>query len=264
MVYLQFLKIMTDNSGNRKPLVIAVVQARMGSTRLQGKALADLAGRPLLYHVLERTAAIEGVDTAILATGAGSENDPLERLALDMGLQVFRGSERDVLERYYQASLKYPSDYIVRVTGDNPFTDVRFAGLTVRMAIETGADLCSFSNLPLGTAVEIISQKALHRCRREATEPWHFEHVTPYIKENPGIFSIVHRAAEYDNPLPLARLTVDTREDLELAGKICGALYRGRPFGIGEILDYLEKNPGLLEINSSIEQKSMTSWESKK
>ena len=250
---------MTDNTESKRPVVNAIVQARMGSTRLEGKALADLAGRPLLYHVLARTAAIRGLNKVILATGSGEANRPLMELAASMGLEAFAGSEDNVLERFCLASVRYPSDYIVRVTGDNPFTDTGFAEKTVEMALETGADLCSFTNLPLGTAVETLKTGTMLRTMEMADRPYHFEHVTPFIKEHPEMFTVIHREVNYDNPLGTVRLTVDTAEDLELAVKIYNALYKGRPFDIGTVLAFLKENPGLLDINRSVQQKPMTS-----
>ncbi|PKL38584.1 MAG: acylneuraminate cytidylyltransferase [Spirochaetae bacterium HGW-Spirochaetae-1] len=242
-----------------KPSVIALVQARMGSTRLKSKALADLAGKPLLYHVLERTALIKGVHTVVLATSDSNENRQLMELARSMGLEAFAGPEDNVQERFYLASEQFPCDYIVRVTGDNPFTDVHYAGETVALALETSADLCSFTNLPLGVGVEIISKSALDRCRRESSLPYHYEHVTPYIKEHPELFTIVRREARYENPCGEVRLTVDTEEDLQVARLLYRALYQGKPFPLSSVLEHLKNNPELIGINSHVEQKPMTS-----
>ena len=244
-----------------KPTVNAIIQARMGSKRLAGKALANLAGKPLLAHVLERSASIKGVGKTILATAEGEANLPLIELASSMGLDSFVGSEKNVLQRYCMASMQYPSDYIMRITGDNPFTDVFFAEKTIEMAIETGADLCSFNNLPLGAAVEIIKSETLFKTLGMANEAHHFEHVTPLIKEHSEQFNVVRKQAVYDNPFELVRLTVDTAEDLELARIICEALYKGVPFGIDSIINFLKTKPELLEINSSVEQRPMTSAE---
>jgi spore coat polysaccharide biosynthesis protein SpsF len=242
----------------------------MGSTRLPGKALAELAGKPMLFHVLERSSMIKGIGKTILATAHGSENLPLIELAKKMGLEAFAGSEHNVLERYCMASMNFPSDYIVRVTGDNPFTDIHFAGMAVRSALESNADLWAFNNLPLGTAVEVIKSETLYKTLNEASMPHQFEHVTPYIKENPRRFTIVRRSAEYKNPFKQLRLTVDTDEDLSLARALYGALDGGnppdrmpQPPGIDEIIACLEEHPEWAEINSAVEQRPMTSSELK-
>ena len=245
------------------PSVNAIVQARMGSSRLYGKSMTSLAGKPLLFHVLERAAAIDGVDRTILATSKGDDNTPLLELAKNMGLETFAGSEHNVLERFCMASEEFPSDYVVRVTGDNPFTDIFFAGAAVRDAVKSGADLWSYNNLPLGTAVEVIKSEALFKAFREAASPHQLEHVTPYIKENPKRFTVVRKSAEYKNPFKSLRLTVDTKEDFELAEIIYNALYKGKPFGIDEIIAYLEEHPELVDINSMVEQRAMTSSELK-
>lgn len=244
-----------------KPTVNAIIQARMGSKRLAGKTLARLAGKPLLAHVLERARAISGLNKVVLATSDVKDNLPLMELAASLQLESFAGSERNVLERYCMASKLFPSDYIVRITGDNPFTDVHFAEKTVELALKTGADLCSFNNLPLGTAVEVIKTETLHKTQQTANKAHHLEHVTPFIKEHPEQFLVVREKAVYDNPFKFMRLTVDTPEDLKLARIICDALYTGAPFGIDEIINFLKTRPELLEINSAIEQRPMTSAE---
>lgn len=246
------------------PVFTALVQARMGSTRLEGKSLADLSGKPLLFHVLQRTSMVKGVSRTVLATGEGKENLPLIHLAEEMGLDAAAGPEQNVLKRFCMAAEKYPCDYVVRVTGDNPFTDIFFAEKTVEMALETEADLCSFSGLPLGTAVEIVKTKAMFEALELADKPYHFEHVTPFIKERPDRYRIVHREALYENPFPGLRLTVDTAEDYKLAAELYSGLYRGRPFGIPEIISFLKDHPDLVFINSHVEQKPMTSFEAEK
>ncbi|MCP4130658.1 MAG: hypothetical protein GY754_06715, partial [bacterium] len=112
-----------DNNGFKrmKPVVAAIIQARMGSTRLPGKSLLDLAGYPMLYHVIERTMAIEGVDNVVVATSIEPENKQLVELSDKMGVHSFVGSPENVLERYFFASIEFDCDYIIRVTGDNPF-----------------------------------------------------------------------------------------------------------------------------------------------
>ncbi|MCL1910640.1 MAG: glycosyltransferase family protein [Leptospirales bacterium] len=245
------------------PSVNAIVQARMGSSRLHGKSMAPLAGKPLLFHVLERAAAIDGAGRTILATSEEGANAPLIELAKEMGIDTFAGSEHNVLERYCMASKEFPSDYVVRVTGDNPFTDIFFAGKAVQNAVESGADLWSYNNLPLGTAVEVIKSKALFKALQEASGPHQLEHVTPYIKENPERFTVVRKSAEYKNPFSSLRLTVDTKEDLELAETLYNILYKGKPFGIDEIIACLNERPELVDINSMVEQRPMTSSEIK-
>ncbi|HPB80617.1 MAG TPA: glycosyltransferase family protein [Spirochaetota bacterium] len=244
-----------------KKNVTAIIQARMKSTRLPGKSMRDLAGKPLIAHVVERTQAIVGVDIVVLATSEGAENHPIIACAESMGAAVFTGSENNVLERYFMAAERFGGDYIVRVTGDNPFTDPWHGARTLEHAVQSGADLCSPLGLPLGTAVEIFSRKALERAYLESTEPHQKEHVSPYIKEHEELFTVVR----YNEPLPCSfprlRLTVDTEDDYRVADILYSALYRGGPFSTEDVLRYIEKNPEVAEINIDVVQRSMKHYE---
>jgi len=234
-----------------------MVQARMGSTRLAGKSMKLLAGKPLVYHVLERTRAIRGVAETVLVTGRGKENFPLIELAEKSGCSTYAGSEEDVLDRFFRAAEKFPCSHIVRVTGDNPFTDIGYAGRTVDTALESHGDITALTGLPLGTAVEIIRFEALARAHQRATKPHEREHVSPYIKERPHEFKIVHIPSGFQNPFPDLRLTVDTDEDFILAEKIYSALYHGSQFDVKEVISFVAENRELTEINRHIEQRSM-------
>ncbi|OHD65398.1 MAG: hypothetical protein A2176_15705 [Spirochaetes bacterium RBG_13_51_14] len=241
-----------------KPSVTAIIQARMNSTRLPGKAMLPLAGKPLLYHIFERIAATTGVDRVVLATCDGDENGYIIALAETMGIDVFIGSESNVLERFWLASEKFGGDYIMRVTGDNPFTDPGYAAQTIEIALSAGADTCYLSNLPLGTGVGMIKKEALASAYHRSDKPYQFEHVTPYIKEHPELFKIIIRDIEIHNPFQNLRLTVDAPEDYELAKIIYDHCYRGEPFTLSDIIKFIEQNPGLAGINSGIRQRPMT------
>lgn len=236
----------------------AVIQVRLNSTRLPSKALLELSGRPMIWHVIERAKAIAGASRIIVATGRGEENDPLEEIADECGADIFRGSESDVLERYWQAVTGIDCDYVIRITGDNPLTDHISAGLALRHAYATGADHCTTSGIPLGTGVEVIKKSALHRALTEGFEPHHREHVTPYIKEHPEIFRIEKFISSLKNPFSDLRLTVDTSEDFELIERIYNALYKDSPIRLEEVIDLFVQNPELRLINSGVEQRPMT------
>lgn len=236
----------------------AIIQARMSSERLPGKSMMLLAGKPLIWHVIKRAQAIENISEVVLATGDSKINDSLEVLALESGISVFRGSENNVLERYKLASDRFVSDYIVRITGDNPFTDPVYASMALEIAAESESDLSSLVNIPIGTAVEIIKKSALDEAFSMADEGYHFEHVTPFIKEHPELFKIERHPASFENPFENLRLTVDTSEDFELASVIYDALYKGENFSLEEVVNYLIKNPALVNINNGIKQRGMT------
>lgn len=243
-------------NGNKiKPSVTAIIQARMQSKRLPGKAMLNLAGKPILYHVIERTKSIEHVDRIVLATSTGEENEPLIELALSMGIETYAGSPDNVLERYYIASEKFGGEFIVRVTADNPFTDVEYASMIVDIALESKSDLSSLANLPLGAAVEVIKKEALNQAYEMSSEPFHFEHVTPFIKEHPELFSIERTPVKIKMSAGRIRLTVDTPEDYALAGILYDNLYKDSHFPLSDVFNYATEHPEILKINSKIKQR---------
>ncbi len=236
---------------------VAVIQARIASTRLAAKAMMPLSGRPMIVHVIERACAVEGVDSVVLATGSGAANDPLAGIAGDCGIILFRGSEHNVLERFYRAVEGLECDFVIRITGDNPLTDHVSASEALKFAVEKRCDHCSVAGIPLGAGVEIISMDALERAFRESSSSYHFEHVTPYIKENPGLFRIEKYQSGLDNPFPDLRLTVDTAEDFLLIEKIYSALYTGEPILLKDVISLVSDNPELIKINSHVQQRPM-------
>lgn len=241
-----------------KPIVTVLIQARMNSTRLPGKAMMDLAGKPLIRHVFDRATAIRGTHRVVLATCDGDENIEIIRIAEACGIEVFVGSEENVLERFYLASERFGGDYIIRITADNPFTDPGYAAIALENALASRADVCYLSNLPLGTGVGIIKKSALDEAYRKSTEPHHFEHVTPYLKEHPERFNIVVRPSGLPDRYARLRLTVDTREDYEVAREIYRALYHGSIMPLSEVLGFLDRHPDVAELNRGITQRPMT------
>jgi len=240
------------------PIVTALIQARLTSTRLPGKTLLPLAGKPLLSHIIERIVAVPAVNRVVLAIPESPDNVPLADLAKKKGIDWFAGSEDDVLGRFHGAAEKFGGDLIVRVTADNPFTDTFFAGMAVEKALETGADICAPGGLPLGTAVEVISRTALDAAFEEGNLPHHREHVSPFIKEHPERFTIVRFDAGLGTKYGNLRLTVDTREDFLLAETLYRELYEGSPFPLSAVLEYLEEHPEIAGINRHVAQRPMT------
>jgi spore coat polysaccharide biosynthesis protein SpsF len=236
----------------------AVIQARISSTRLPGKALKKLCGLPLTRHVIERIKKINGVSRIILATGDKPENRPLLELSENLGIESFTGSEDDVLSRYWGAVENIDCDYVIRITGDNPFIDFESASQALVHAVKSNADHSHVKGIPLGTGVEIIRKSALKRGFIHGTTPYQREHVTPYIKENPGIFKLTHFQADLENPFPDLRLTVDTDEDFTLAEILYNALYNGEPIKLKDIIEYVKHNPSVMEINRDVQQRPMT------
>lgn len=205
-----------------------VLQARMGSTRLPGKVLKPLAGKPMLERILGRLRACRRADKVILATGDGPDNDAVARLGESLGVAVFRGSESDVLDRYHACAAAFGLDWIVRATGDNPFVDAEEGDRVIAFARERGLDYASAfpsfgSGLPIGVGVEIIGRAALDRSWREGCESHHREHVNEYIQEHPELFAQDTLTAPADKTAPDISLTVDTPEDFARAESLWAA-----------------------------------------
>lgn len=190
----------------------------MGSTRLPGKILEHIGRRPLLDHVLGRLAALRHSARIVVATGDALRDDAVAAFCVERGVDCFRGSEPDVLARYYECARQRGFDQVVRLTGDNPFTDVEELNGLIEFHIAGGYDFSSsFEELPLGVGAEIFTFSALERSFLEGLAPQHREHVNEYILENRALFRTGRLAAPESKRHPQVRLTVDTPEDLRRA-----------------------------------------------
>ena len=239
------------------PRVVAIIQARMGSSRLPGQVLASIQGNPMLWHVVERTRAAHTLDEVMVATTTRSVDDAIVDFCGEQGVAVFRGSEDDVLQRYYQAALEVNADVVVRITSDCPLIDPQIVDKTVLAYLETLPDYAANTILrtyPRGLDTEVISFQALERAHREAHKAYERAHVTPYIYENPREFSILSVTGEQD--YSQHRWTVDTPEDLEFVRAIYDRAGEEMPL-LNDILHLVEREPDLMRINSAIEQKAL-------
>lgn len=225
----------------------------MASTRLPGKVLADVNGRPMLQRVIERARRIPGATKIVLATSDDPANAPLLDLARQTGIASYAGSESDVLDRYYQATKQIAADVIVRITADCPVVDPAVSGRVVGKFLEGGFDYVSNTNPPTfpdGLDTEVFSFDALVRAWREASLASEREHVTPYIWKNPAMFRTANVRGERD--LSHLRWTVDHADDLAFVRSIYARMTeRGlREFGMNDILDLLSSEPELASVNS--------------
>ncbi|MEW6165108.1 MAG: glycosyltransferase family protein [Pseudomonadota bacterium] len=201
-----------------------IVQARMGSTRLPGKVLKPIAGRPLLDHVLGRLAMMTSPVVVVVATTDLPQDDTIVRHCLARGVPVFRGSETDVLDRYYRCSRENGFEHVVRLTADNPFTDIDELRRLIEQHLDSGNDYThSFGSLPLGVGAEIFTFAALEISAQEGHAPNHREHVNEYIQEHPETFRIGVLEVGAAKQRPDLRLTVDTEADYLRACTIAGA-----------------------------------------
>lgn len=238
---------------NRRTAIL--IQARSGSTRLPGKIFAGLPGEKdpsIIEHIYGRMTRVEGADD--VAVLIPDDDHSLKDFLDQKQIPFLQGSALDVRKRYRQGALALGADWIVRVTGDNPCVDVEIASQTIDEIQKGGCDLFSFSNLPLGMAVEAMDRRALMSDRIEAA-PEHREHVSLHIKHNPSVFRVLHRdhpVMGQLTPADLPRLTVDTREDLEVIREVFQSL--GSDFGVREVLELLRRNPEIFQKNHHIKQ----------
>jgi spore coat polysaccharide biosynthesis protein SpsF len=243
----------------REPRVVAIVSARMASARYPGKALVPLAGRPLLEVLLERIASCPVLDTVALATSARQENAPLAALAQRMGIPVFRGDEDDVLRRLIECARHLGADHVVRVTGDNPLTDLETIERLVERQLETGAEYTYVPGdaLLMGILAEVISRGALERSWEKGEARHRSELATLYIKEHPREFRI--QTVELPPGLyrPQYRLTVDEADDVRLMQAIFERLAApGKLVTTREAIALLDAQPDLAAMNAHLSHKS--------
>ena len=235
---------------------VAIVQARMGSSRLPGKVLADLAGATMLARVIERLRAARTIDDVVIATSQLGGDDAVAREAERLGAGVHRGSEHDVLARFLGAAEEFSADAIVRVTADCPLLD---AGVVDRVVGALGRDVDYASNthertFPRGLDVEALHRDTLERIGRLGTSPAAREHVTAFIMEQPQLFRVRQvRGARDDSDL---RWTVDTPEDLAMVRGLYAALLMPAPYEI--VVAAVRAQPELAAANAHVTQKP---WE---
>lgn len=234
---------------------VAIIQARMGSSRLPGKVLSDLAGKSMLARVVERLLDTTLVDAVMIATTTLPGDDAVVAHARQLGIMSYRGSADDVLARYLGAARTVRADVIVRVTADCPLLD---PGVVDRVVAACTHDIDYASNtqtrsFPRGLDVEALHRDALERIGRIARTPSTREHVTSFVTENPGLFRIAHVVSETDDSD--LRWTVDTPEDLALAR----ALYAGgAPRDYRELVAHVRARPDLALSNAHVQQKHWT------
>lgn len=240
--------------------VVAIVQARMGSSRLPGKVMLPLGRRPMIHHVLRRAQKIEGVDEVVMATSRSPREEALVRYVRSaIGLPVVRGPEDDVLERYVGAARQFGADVIVRLTADCPLLSARVSSRVVQAFVDGRSRIDYASNTldrtyPRGLDTEVFSVDALRRANRRASNPWEREHVTLYMWSHPELFEL--QSVKARRHYPDYRWTVDTFSDYRLLRRIFDVLLdQDRHFEFEDALQLLENNPQWTTINDDISQK---------
>jgi spore coat polysaccharide biosynthesis protein SpsF len=252
--------ISSSDQTNQAPRTVAIVQARMASSRLPGKVLADIGGRPMLSWVIERTQRARSVDSVVVATTVSASDEPVEEYCRMAGYPVFRGSPLDVLDRFYQAARQHQAQVIVRLTADCPFIDPDEIDRLVSVFLEKGADFAANRlpppwkrTFPIGLDAEVCRFAALERAWIEAEALHDREHVMPYLYEVEGRFKV--EVLEHSADLGHLRWTVDAPPDLELVREVVARLGGRDDFSWYEVLELFERCPELAQINAGVVHK---------
>lgn len=235
--------------------VSAIIQARMGSTRLPGKILRQLADKSVLGHILMRLQRVRYIDNIIVATSKNMEDDIVVEECAKYNVKCFRGSNLDVLSRFYHTAREYDVAEIIRICADNVMIDWNIIEKQILAYQNNKYDIVSTgSNIPLGLGGEIFSFEKLEEAYRNAKEEYQREHVTPYIYEHcKNIFKY-----QIKDDYSKYRFTLDTPEDWMLINKLYSILYKGtHDFVLADIVKAMQENPALFEINKNIKQISV-------
>lgn len=233
---------------------LAVIQARMGSTRLPSKVLMDLSAKPVLEHVIERVAQSKFIDKIVVATTISLHDLAIVKFCAERNTHVFIGSEHDVLDRYYQAAKLFQPVNVVRITSDCPMIDPEIIDLIADRHVKEKADYTSNTideTYPDGLDAEIFTFRSLERAWTNASLASEREHVTPYIKKNPALFNRI--SVKNDTDLSFMRWTIDQQEDFNFLSEIFKRVYLKKPeFRTADVLAEIARAPELLNINSGI------------
>ncbi len=230
--------------------VWAVVAGRMGSSRLPGKTLAPLAGRPSLAHIIDRLKTVPELDGIVVATVDRPLEDPIRACAAQAGVACFSGDEDDVLGRTLEAARAVGAEVVVQVTGDCPMVDPAIVSRAVRTFAEGGSDYVSSvlggETWPVGCDVEVFATRTLAAVDALDLEPSHREHVSLYIYEHPAHYALRGIQATGEERRPDLRMTLDTADDLRLLAALYDALWRpGRPIALLDAIRWCDAHPDL-------------------
>jgi spore coat polysaccharide biosynthesis protein SpsF len=237
-------------------MIVAIVQARMGSTRLPGKVLLDLGGKTVLGRVLRRLQRSTLLEQIVVATSTHPADDTVVEECSRYEVSVFRGDEADVLDRFYQAAKRFEAQIVVRITADCPLIDAEIIDKVIREFTSRRPDYASNTlrrTYPRGLDTEVMTFKALQRSYAQAGESYQRAHVTPFIYQNPDRFEVfsVENEIDYSD----YRWTLDTAEDLQFLRAVFQRMNNRDDFSWRDVLQLLESEPQLMEINGAVLQK---------
>jgi spore coat polysaccharide biosynthesis protein SpsF len=230
----------------------------MGSRRLPGKVLMDLGGETVLARVVQCLRRAARVHEIVVATSTSAEDDAIVRQCARLQVRCTRGSEPDVLDRYYRSAEASSAEAVVRITADNPLIDPEIVDAVVHEFLASHCDYASNAlepSYPLGLDVEIFTRAALARAWREARKHYEREHVTPYIYEHPELFHLLSLKADAD--YSQYRWTLDTAEDLQFLRAVFAVLKNRENFGWRDVLRLMQDEPQLAQLNAGVVQKAV-------
>ncbi len=213
-----------------------ILQVRLDSSRLPGKALLPLSGRTVIEHAMKALLEVPA-DVHILATD-GEGAPQLLPFARNCGFELFEGPKDDVLGRFVLAAAAYGAERVVRATGDNPLVSGALAAQLLRRQEEEGWDYGGFIGPPVGTGVEVVRAEALAEAGRLAEDPYEREHVTPYLYRRPERFRLAFLQAPPESCAPEMRVTLDTREDYDYLQRLFESCYKGVPVPVEDLVSY--------------------------
>lgn len=233
--------------------VVGIIQAHMSSSRLPGKVLKDLAGEPALYRMIERLRQCKLLDEIVIATSVEECDDILIKYCEEWGVPTYRGSDSDVLSRYWGAAQAHPADIYVRMTSDNPLIDATHMDELIQFFLDHDYRYvaCDEKTTPNGIGGEVFTAELMKEAAEKSVEAYEHEHVTPYMYWKQD--SVYYHAFQPDS---WYRITLDTQEDYDVISNVYDALYnKNNHFTIYDVIDYLRAHPEIADINASIRQK---------
>ncbi|HVZ62343.1 MAG TPA: glycosyltransferase family protein [Candidatus Nitrosotalea sp.] len=247
--------------------LVATIEARMTSTRLPGKSMKSIVGKPMLELLLERVKKTKGIDEIVVATTSNSTDDIIADLARQMSVECFRGSENDVLDRVLKAAKSANADIILELWGDSPLIDHRILDDLIEFYFKNdfdciGTTLPNFKKtFPLGLSSLIFSRKILEEVNIITQNPSDRENVSNYIYEHPEKYKIADLPCPPELNFPNLRFTVDEQSDFDVVKTIFEKLYPiNKDFSAIEVVNFLNSNPNILDINKHVVQRTLPAW----
>jgi spore coat polysaccharide biosynthesis protein SpsF len=240
-------------------MITAIIQARVGSTRYPNKIFAKLAGKPLIYHVVDRLKKSQRIQNIVIATTINPLDDAIEQWACQNNINCFRGDEENVLSRFYFAAKKFNANIIVRITADDPFKDYEIIDNVIDVLINEQLSFAYNNNpptFPEGLDTEVFTFDALEEAHNKSNSLFEKEHVTQYFYRNKNSFPQTN--VFHDVNISNLRWTIDTQKDMEMARRVYDSLYcENEVFSMNDILQLINKNPEIALINQDVQQSTM-------